>query len=58
MAVWARNAERWDALPKLWTLCAETSEFVPAEFYAVFAELPTEARGAAGAHLDLGHRAG
>lgn len=55
MAVWARNAERWDALPKL---CAETSEFVPAEFYAVFAELPTEARGAAGAHLDLGHRAG
>ena len=46
MAVWARNAERWDALPKLWTLCAETSEFVPAEFYAVFAELPTEARGA------------
>ena len=46
MAVWARNAERWDALPKLWTLCAETSEFVPADFYAVFAELPTEARGA------------
>ncbi len=46
MAVWARNAERWDALPKLWTMCAETSELVPAEFYAVFAELPTEARGA------------